>query len=127
MALSNRDRIGQMFEVLAPALDQFLDSTIGPQIASDKTWVDVYAAVLRTDHGVESSDPSVQLKFVSENFPGRFKRGWTPFRDSLGRIDEAYASELLQVRHAWAHVKSFSDDDALRALDTAERLLMMIG
>lgn len=125
MATSNRDRVGQMFEALAPAMEEFLDRTIGPQIADDKTWVDIYEAVARTGHPVSASDPSIQLKFVAENYTGRFKRGWSPFRETLGRTGEAYAAELLQVRHAWAHMKPFSDDDALRALDTAERLLTM--
>ena len=45
----------------------------------------------------------------------------------LSRTHEAYAGELLQVRHDWAHMRSFSDDDAYRALDTAERLMTAIG
>ena len=40
---------------------------------------------------------------------------------------KTYAGELLDVRNAWAHNKPFSDDDAYRALDTAERLLTAIN
>ena len=29
MALSNRDRIGKLFEVIAPALDDYISSVIG--------------------------------------------------------------------------------------------------
>ena len=29
MALSNRDRIGKMFELIAPALDDYVSSVIG--------------------------------------------------------------------------------------------------
>ena len=35
--------------------------------------------------------------------------------------------ELREARNDWAHNKSFSDDDAYRCLDTAERLLAAIG
>lgn len=124
---SNRDRIGQLFETLGPVLNEFITRTIAPEIAADKSWTDVYEAVMRSGNPVNAEDPSIQLKFLAENFPGRFKRGWQPFKATLGRIGEAYAGELLQVRHAWAHMKSFTDDDAYRALDTAERLMTSIG
>ncbi|MFT4084667.1 MAG: DUF499 domain-containing protein [Nocardioides sp.] len=127
MATSNRERIGQLFETLGPVLGDFITGTIAPEIAADKSWTDIFVAVSRSNHPVEGRDPSIQLKFLAENYPGRFKRGWQPFKASLGRIGEAYAGELLQVRHAWAHMKSFTDDDAYRALDTAERLLISIG
>ncbi|MGH3630086.1 MAG: DUF499 domain-containing protein, partial [Mycobacterium sp.] len=34
---------------------------------------------------------------------------------------------LREVRNSWAHNGTFTDDDAYRALDTAERLLKLIG
>ena len=39
----------------------------------------------------------------------------------------ATRKELREARNDWAHNKSFSDDDAYRCLDTAERLLTAIG
>ena len=32
MAASNRDRIGQMYDALAPALDAFITAVLGPQL-----------------------------------------------------------------------------------------------
>ena len=40
---------------------------------------------------------------------------------------KSYASELRDARGKWAHGEKFSDDDAYRTLDTAERLLNAVG
>jgi len=45
------------------------------------------------------------------------------FKSSLQRIDRNYAMELRDVRNKSAHDETFSNDDAYRALDTAQRLL----
>ncbi len=55
------------------------------------------------------------------------KPRWYPFSDTLGRIGEAFATELKNARNTWAHNGSFTDDDAYRMLDTAERLMTLIG
>lgn len=49
------------------------------------------------------------------------------FRDSLEEADIAHAAELRAVRNRWAHQQPISMDDALRTLDTAERLLRGVG
>ncbi len=55
------------------------------------------------------------------------KPRWYPFSDTLGRIGEAFATELKNARNTWAHNGSFTDDDAYRILDTAERLVGLIN
>ena len=49
------------------------------------------------------------------------------FRRTLGREHRRYASELRDWRNKWAHQKPFSDDDVVRALDTAVRLLSAVS
>ena len=44
MALSNRDRIGQMLEILAPALDEFITACVAGGIDADAAWVDLVKA-----------------------------------------------------------------------------------
>lgn len=130
MATSNRDRIGQLFEVLSPALDAFIGTAVLPGLPpGTPSWVELMRAVdsAGADREYHSGDPMMQLKLLSQNYVGRYKRGWQPFRGVLTRVHEAYAGELLDVRNAWAHHKPFSDDDAYRALDTAERLLSAIN
>ena len=38
MAISNRDRIGRMFELLAPALDEFIARAVAPQLNEGASW-----------------------------------------------------------------------------------------
>jgi hypothetical protein len=128
MAVSNRDRIGQMFNLLAPKLDAFLSQILDPQLEAGRTWVDIVTTVDNSDgREVHRGDPSVQLKVVTRDYTHRYRRNWRPLNSHLNRTHLAYAAELLQVRHDWAHMRSFTDDDAYRALDTAQRFAGAIG
>lgn len=69
----------------------------------------------------------MQLRLLTENIPNQLKRGWFPFDGHLSPAQRNWAGELREVRNQWAHNASFSDDDAYRALDTAERMLGAIA
>ncbi|HMM48986.1 MAG TPA: Swt1 family HEPN domain-containing protein, partial [Miltoncostaeaceae bacterium] len=132
MALSNRDRIGQLFELLAPELDDYIQQTVAPVLTGDAAWTALVALHDAQKHGGEPrdysrADPQVQLRMLTERITGRLRDGWYPFDDTLGRSGQNFASELREVRNRWAHNDSFTDDDAYRALDTTERLLGLIG
>ena len=133
MAVSNRDRINRMFEVMAPALDDYIASVIGqgdpgrgavwPKLVENK---DAKRGIGGKKY--DALDPSVQFRILLEgSITSGFKPGWYPFDDTLGRMGEAFAGELKGVRDAWAHNGAFTDDDAYRALDTGERLLKLVG
>ena len=49
------------------------------------------------------------------------------FGKKLGSSERTLVSELRTVRNDWAHQKSFSTDDAYRALDSIQRLLSAIS
>ena len=49
------------------------------------------------------------------------------FRNTLGRIERGLVSELREWRNRWAHQVRFSNADAERTLDSAERLLAAIN
>ncbi|MEI2811955.1 MAG: DUF499 domain-containing protein [Nocardioides sp.] len=130
MAVSNRDRIGKLFEVIAPALDDYISSVIGavdPAVGAN--WVQLIAA--KDGHAgkvYDPLDPQVQLRMLTESsITNNVKPRWYPFSDTLGRVGEAFATELKNARNTWAHNGSFTDDDAYRALDTAERLMTLLG
>lgn len=131
MATSNRDRIGTMFEAVAPAVDDFISSAIGAGTAAGANWADLVRTRDEqkgiTGKSYEPLDPQVQLRMLTENIPHQVKPGWRPFDGSLTQVQRSYASELREVRNRWAHNGTFTDDDAYRALDTAERLLKGIG
>jgi predicted AAA+ superfamily ATPase len=131
MAISNRDRVGRMFELLAPALDDFIARSVSPQLPEGTSWTRL-VEMKDTKKGVEGKeyhalDPQLQLRMLTENIPHSLKAGWYPFDDAIGRVGQGYCKELREARNDWAHNKSFSDDDAYRCLDTAERLLAAIG
>ncbi|MDJ0491339.1 Swt1 family HEPN domain-containing protein [Rhodococcus qingshengii] len=134
MALSNRDRIDRMFQVLAPALDDFISTVVGQ---GDPALGAVWTKLVHTKDSKQGApstktydalDPQVQFRILTEgNITGGFKPGWYPFNQVIGRAGETFASELREVRNTWAHNGTFTDDDAYRALDTGERLLTLIG
>src|SRR4051794_4490598 len=131
MATSNRDRIGRMFELLAPALDEFIARSVASEVPEGASWP-ALVAMKDKKKGIEGKeysalDPQVQLRMLTENIPHNLKPGWYPFDDAIGRVGQGYAKELREYRNDWAHNKSFSDDDAYRCLDTGERLLAAVG
>lgn len=134
MALSNRDRIDRMFQLMAPAVDDFISATIGQADAAlGADWVKLVEAK-DVRNGAPAGkvydplDPQVQFRILTENnITNNYKPGWYPFTQTVGRAGETFASELRGVRNDWAHNGTFTDDDAYRALDTGERLLRLIG
>jgi predicted AAA+ superfamily ATPase len=130
MALSNRDRIGRMFEIIAPPLDNYISSVIGAVgPAAGTNWVELVAAKDGAKGKIyDPLDPHVQLRILTESaITTHVKPRWYPFSDTLGRVGEAFASELKNARNTWAHNGSFTDDDAYRVLDTAERLMRLLS
>ncbi|MBL7487502.1 DUF499 domain-containing protein [Frankia sp. AgB1.9] len=134
MALSNRERIDRMFQVMAPALDDFISSVIGqanPALGAE--WIKLLQAKdvkngAPVDKAYDPRDPQAQLRMLTEsNLTGGFQPGWYPFNNALGKVGESFAIELREVRNKWAHNGTFTDDDAYRALDTGERLIALIG
>ena len=130
MAISNRDRIGRMFELLAPPVDAFITRLVEPRLKG-QPWTGLVALKDKSNgapnRDYDRLDPQVQLRMITENIPNFVQKGWYPFSDQLSPPQRAFTSELREVRNAWAHNASFSDDDAYRSLDTAERLLVAIG
>ncbi|HKF81438.1 MAG TPA: Swt1 family HEPN domain-containing protein [Solirubrobacterales bacterium] len=129
---SNRDRIGKMFELLAPPLDEFISRAVEPELDAGVEWSQLVALKDAKKKGAaekeyERTDPQVQLRMLTENVPHQVKPGWYPFDGQLSPTQRSFASELRDARNDWAHMKSFSDDDAYRILDTAERFLNGIG
>ncbi|WP_193376452.1 Swt1 family HEPN domain-containing protein [Mycobacterium sp. UM_CSW] len=131
MALSNRDRINKMFEIVAPPLDDYISLVIGQ---GDPAVGAAWPKLVRAKDGTSSAktynahDPQVQFRMLTEsNITAGFKKGWYPFNKTLGKAGESFAIELREVRNNWAHNGMFTDDDAYRALDTGERLLRLIG
>jgi len=106
VALSNRDRVGRGFELLAAGLGPYVDRCMRAQASG---WAEGLA-----EGSIQ--DPSFLLRVIVE--------AWDQaFRAELTKTDRNLVFELRDVRNRWAHNASFSADDTYRALDSLERLL----
>ena len=117
MALSNHERIGKAIALVGEGLAPFVARECEAQFG--RSWP---AAVQRVEtrggspRQVNPRDPQFLLKVLWDEWNAVFSR-------KLSRADRSYVAELQAVRNSWAHNESFSTDDALRGLDTAQRLL----
>ena len=118
MALSDYERVGKAVQLLAEGIAPFVARECRAKFGDDWT-----VAVQRKDtrsggsaRKVNPTDPQFLLKVMWDEWH-------TIFGKKLSRSDRNYVSELQDVRNTWAHNEPFSTDDALRALDTAQRLL----
>ncbi len=123
MAMSNRDRVGRGFELLAAGLEPFIDQLMTAAAGSAGNWLALLEARDNTRQGTarkySRSDPALQLKVLTEE--------WRVFKDRLSRAEQAMASELREARNKWAHNDAFNADDTYRTLDSMERLLTAAG
>ncbi|MGH9156740.1 MAG: Swt1 family HEPN domain-containing protein, partial [Acidimicrobiales bacterium] len=118
MALSNRDRVGRAFEVLATGLGPYVERRMRASSRSGKDWLrDFFASANPPIRGEASvNDPALLLRVMAETWE-------RAFATELGRSDRNLVFELRDVRNRWAHNDAFNVDDAYRALDSIERLL----
>ena len=122
MALSNYERVAKALELLKKGLAPFVErefiNTYGGK-AEDK-----YKFYLNDDITAnkppEEWDAAALLKVMWD--------GWNEiFRRTLGPAERSLTGECRGIRNNWAHQQSFSSDDAYRALDSINRLLMAIS
>jgi len=118
MALSNRDRINQGFELLAEGLTDPVDEVM-TQVFAGSDWNMIWAQRDGRGQSLSKTDPAVQLRAITD-----FGR---EFAGLLPRPQQAFASELRETRNRFAHNEPFTSDDTTRALDTMERLLRAVN
>lgn len=119
MAISNRERVGRAFELLAEGLEPFVDGEMGAKFGDD--WLEaVRSRTTGAPPTTSLSDPQFQLKAMWDY--------WNEvFRDVLGQAERTLVSELRTARNAWAHNERFSFDDTYRTLDSIQRLLTAVS
>ncbi|MDI6712184.1 MAG: Swt1 family HEPN domain-containing protein [Anaerosomatales bacterium] len=119
MALSNRDRVGKMLELLVQGLRPFFLREMSAHLGAD--WYERIDVPGKPESAeAEFRDAHTLLKTMWDL--------WHPvFGKVLGHAERTYVSELRDVRNRWAHNEPFTTDDAYRAFDTAERLLTAIA
>jgi len=108
MALTNKERIGRMLDVLAtglrPVVEQEFSKVYGP------TWVSAVLAKREMDTGAsgisDPDDPQFLLNAIQFNWKQTLGK-------TLGNAERNYVAELRETRNRWAHAgsKPFTNDD----------------
>ena len=124
MAITNRERVGKGLDLLSAGLRPFVERELKSHLG-DK-WADVLAdsASPRSQRaktqGPNLNDPQVLLSVMWDQ--------WNDvFRDVLGPAERSLVSELRGIRNQSAHHEQFISNDAIRALDSTERLLNAVS
>lgn len=119
MALSNRERVGKGLDHLVAGLYPFVERELKSKLG-DKWQNPGKEASGKAKGAVNWGDPQVLINVVWDQWN-------VVFRDTLGASERSLVSELRDVRNNWAHNEQFSSNDAIRALDSMERLLNAVS
>jgi predicted AAA+ superfamily ATPase len=107
---------------MARGLGPFVDRHMAVALPSGRDWLQVMIDRARRDGRAATmvrSDPRLLLQVIGEHSRA--------FRDSLSKTELAFAQEIREAGHKWAHNDAFSDPDTSRVLDTIVRLLRAAG
>jgi uncharacterized protein len=135
MAKSNRDRVGDVMDILRDGLGTFVIQEYkrvhaGRLLSEISGVLNTPAFQLRLDGVKTEADVVARLQDAVDT-QGWLKLMWQQwnniFQDKLGKAERSYVSELTEARNDWAHQQPFSNDDAYRIADTATRLLQAIN
>ncbi|MCG3151370.1 MAG: hypothetical protein GEEBNDBF_00641 [bacterium] len=137
MSLSNRDRVGQVMDLLKAGVEPYVRRRLDAELGAN--WAAGYAgataaprplvAAGRRPTGAEAVaagrarealDILALLKAMRDNWNASFA-------PELGQILRSVCHELIEWRHQWAHQSDFSTEDTLRVMDNAKRLLEAIS
>ncbi len=118
MAISNRERVGKGLDLLATGLRPFVERELQSQLGTnwESALPDAAPRGRAKPKPANLDDPQVLLGIMWDQWNSVFK-------NTLGHSERSIVSELRDVRNNWAHNEQFSSNDAIRALDSMERLL----
>lgn len=130
MAKSNRDRVGEVMDALKAGLGPFILREF-KQYFKGGRYLQEVAQTLTTNaySAPDFQDETEALAEIdTQGYLSLMIRQWNDvFRAKLGHAERSYVSEMNEHRVAWAHQKTFSNEDAYRAADTATRLLEAVN
>ncbi|MGV2334828.1 MAG UNVERIFIED_CONTAM: hypothetical protein LVR18_12155 [Planctomycetaceae bacterium] len=123
MAISNRERVGKGLDHLATGLRPFVERELSSQLGDN--WQSMLSEnAPRSGRAkpkpINLDDPQTLLGILWDQWNAVFK-------NTLGHSEQSLVSELHDVRNHWAHNEQFSSNDAIRALDSMERLLNAVS
>ena len=122
MAATNHERVGKAMELLREGLAPFVEREVGVKMEAGtvrREAVRRFANQRLANKPLGEWDVAALLKLMWDT--------WNDvFRDTLGFTERSLVSELRDWRNKWAHQERLVNDDADRALDSAQRLLAAI-
>jgi predicted AAA+ superfamily ATPase len=123
MAVSNRERIGKGLDLLATGLRPFVERELKSQLGDN--WQSTLPEGIgrggrSKPQPVNLDDPQILLALLWDQWN-------VVFKSTLGHAERSIVSELRDVRNKWAHNEQFGANDAIRALDSMERLLNAVS
>jgi ribonuclease-3 len=125
MAISNHEQVDRALTLLGQGLYPYVEREM--QAVYRNRWLTVAKSCLSDDYtlkrGIEKTlreEVYALLKVMSKQWEEVFKK-------NLGYAERALVSELIEVRHKWAHKSAFFTQDTYRALDSITRLLKAVS
>lgn len=132
MALSNKERVGRILDLLRAGLIPYILREY--QQAYPRVWVDEIDRTLTTaSYGGLSTEAKADSKTLKSEIDiqgclNLMWRQWNEiFHEKLGHNGRSFVSELISARNDWAHTGSFSLDEARRIADTSSLLLKAVN
>ncbi len=125
MAITNHDRVGKMLILLTEGLAPYVEREL--KAYHKANWFQEVKLAL-SDNKLQIAGTPAAPKWDAAGLFAVILKTWDDvFRRTLGNSERSLVFELRDTRNKWAHQKSFSGDDAYRALDTAHRLLLAVS
>lgn len=122
--LNNRDAIGKCLELLSQGLYPYVEQKM--RLVYGNQWLTQAGKCLSQDTTLKRTIEESLQQDISSLLLVIVKRWEQAFKEHLSPVERAFASEIIDIRHKWAHNTPFSTKDAERAIDTIHRLLQAI-
>ncbi|MBK1990236.1 ribonuclease III [Sphaerospermopsis aphanizomenoides BCCUSP55] len=122
--LNNRDAIGKCLELLSQGLYPYVEQKM--RLVYGNQWLTQSGKCLSQDTTLKRTIEESLQQDISSLLLVIVKRWEQAFKEHLSPVERAFASEIIDIRHKWAHNTPFSTKDAERAIDTIHRLLQAI-
>lgn len=123
MAVSNRERVGKGLDLLSAGLRPFVERELKSHLGDN--WQN--ALPDPSNRGPRGKPQSINLDDPATLLGVLWDQWNAVFRDVLGPAERSIVSELRTIRNQWAHNEQFTSNDAIRALDSMERLLNAVS
>ena len=127
MAKSNRERVGEIMDLLKSGLGPYVLGRYKARYRG-KCLQEMELKLYNPPFSVSLPDEAAALELDVQAWLRLMFHNWNEaFKDRLGHNERSYVSELMEARNRWAHQKPFTNEEAYRIADTARLLLEAVN